>query len=43
MFKIKAIMQTANKATEEILYGKYPNITELNTSFMQQQRLLRKK
>jgi hypothetical protein len=41
MFKIKAIMQTANKAMEEILDGK--DIAELNTSFMQQQRLLRKK
>ena len=30
MFKIKAIMQTANKAMEEILDGKDLNITELN-------------
>ena len=30
MFKIKAIMQTANKAMEEIPYGKDVNITELN-------------
>ena len=43
MFKIKAIMQTANKAMEEILDGKDLNIAELNTSFMQQQRLLQKK
>ena len=33
-------MQTANKAMEEILDGKDLNITELNPSFMQQQRLL---
>ena len=43
MFEIKAITQTANKATEEILDGKDLNIAELNTSFMQQQRLLQKK
>jgi len=30
MFKIKAIMQTANKATEEILDGKGLTITQLN-------------
>ena len=30
MFKIKAIKQTANKGMEEILDGKYLNITELN-------------
>ena len=30
MFKIKAIMQTANKAMDEILDGKDLNITELN-------------
>ena len=30
MFKIKAIMQTANKGMEEILDGKDLNITELN-------------
>jgi len=30
MFKIKAIMQTANEAMEEILDGKDLNITELN-------------
>ena len=30
MFKIKAIMKTANKAMEEILDGKDLNITELN-------------
>jgi len=30
MFKIKSIMQTANKAMEEILDGKDLNITELN-------------
>jgi len=30
MFKIKAIMQTANKAMEEILDGKDLNITQLN-------------
>ena len=30
MFKIKAIIQTANKAMEEILDGKDLNIAELN-------------
>jgi hypothetical protein len=30
MFKIKVIMQTANKAMEEIRDGKDLNITELN-------------
>ena len=30
MFKIKAIMQTVNKAMEETLYGKDLNIIELN-------------
>jgi len=30
MFKIKSIMQTPNKAMEEILDGKDLNITELN-------------
>ena len=30
MFKIKAVMQTANKAMEEILDGKDLNVAELN-------------
>jgi len=30
MFKVKAIMKTANEAMEEILDGKDLNITELN-------------
>ena len=29
-FKIRSIIQTANEAMDEILDGKYPNITELN-------------
>ena len=33
MFQIKAIMQKANKAMEEILDGKDLNITELNRLF----------
>jgi len=44
VFQITAIMQTANKAMEEIRNGKDLNITQLNlTSLMQQQRLLQKK
>ena len=43
MFKVKAIMQTANKAMDEILDGKDLNITELNHLIYAAARLLQKK